>query len=58
MDQSIFNIDNIVTSPQGLKVVEEIYINPVAEYLLGKRENLGFNNNQFTKSYSYAYFEI
>jgi hypothetical protein len=49
MDQ--FNIDNISSLVQGIKVIEDNYINKVAAYLK-TRADLGFNNVMFTKSYS------
>lgn len=49
MDQ--FNLDAITTFRGGVDVIELNYINKVAVYLR-TRKDLGFNNVNFTKSYS------
>lgn len=49
MDQ--YNLDAIKTFKQGIDVIEQNYINKVQNYLVTQGD-LGFNNANFTKSYS------
>lgn len=46
-----FNIDAIVTLKMGVDCIEQNYVNKVAAYLKDQKD-LGFNNQNFTKSYS------
>ncbi len=48
----MLNLEDIATVNQGIDIIENIYVKPVLNYLRDKQIGHGYNNKQYTTSYS------